>query len=66
MSAHPFAPGAIERHRRPPRLGWRPHLPGSPDQRRALLRWLVAVLGFLFTVAALAFAAGLIAGAIKP
>jgi hypothetical protein len=43
-----------------------PRLPGTPDQRRALLRWLGAVLAFLFTVAVCAFAAGLIAGAIKP
>lgn len=49
MSAHPFAPGAITRH--------------TSAQRRALLRWLRRIAVFMFSVAVLAFMAGLITGA---
>jgi hypothetical protein len=67
MKAHPFAPGAIERHRRARRYLTRlPGLPGSPDQRRALLRALRTLVLFLTVVALSAFAAGLIAGATAP
>lgn len=66
MKPHPFAPGAIERHRRPTQLVRLPRLPGTSDQRRSLMRWALAVLAFLSTVAICSFAAGLIAGAIKP
>lgn len=57
MRPHPFAPGAIERHQRPIRL------PGTPAQRHALVRWLVAATAFVLVVTACGFAAGLIAGA---
>lgn len=57
MRPHPFAPGAIEHHPRARRL------PGTPAQRRALLRGLAGVALFLIVVTACAFAAGLIAGA---
>jgi hypothetical protein len=49
MSAHPFAPGAIEHH--------------TSRQRRALLRWLRRIAVLMSTVAVLAFVAGLITGA---
>lgn len=52
MSAHPFAPGAIEHHTSP--------------QRRALLRWLRRTALFVSTVAGCAFVAGLITGALQP
>lgn len=57
MRPHPFAPGAIEHHHRASRL------PGTPAQRRALLRWLVGATAFVLVVTACGFAAGLIAGA---
>ena len=49
MSAHPFAPGAIEHHTAP--------------QRRALVRWLKRSAAFMASVAVVAFAAGLSTGA---
>lgn len=52
MSAHPFAPGAIEHH--------------TSRQRRALLRWLRRTAIFVTTVAGVAFVAGLITGALQP
>lgn len=55
--SYPFAPGAIERHQRASRL------PGTPAQRQALRRWLVAAAAFVLVVTACGFAAGLIAGA---
>lgn len=54
MSTHPFAPGVITRHTRSTTL-----------QRRALVRWLRRVAVFIPTVAALAFLAGLITGALQ-
>ena len=50
MSAHPFAPGAIEHH--------------SSRQRRALLRWMRRTTLFITAVAVLAFLAGLATGAL--
>lgn len=49
MSAHPFAPGAIEHYTAP--------------QRRALVRWLKRSAAFMASVAVVAFAAGLSTGA---
>ncbi len=50
MSAHPFAPGTITRH--------------QSRQRRALAVWLGRVATLMAVVAALAFVAGLLAGAL--
>lgn len=52
--SHPFAPGVITRHTRSTAL-----------QRRALARWPRRVAVFIPTVAALAFLAGLITGAMQ-
>jgi hypothetical protein len=54
MSAHPFAPGAIEHHTH-----------SRVHQRRALLRWLRRTALFVTTVAGAAFVAGLITGALQ-
>lgn len=51
---HPFAPGAITRHTH-----------SRVQQRRALLRWLRRTALFMFTVAGVAFVAGLITGAMQ-
>jgi len=50
---HPFAPGAIEAHRRA-------RIPAH--QRRALLRWLGRTALLMGTFAALGLLAGLISG----
>lgn len=57
MSAHPFAPNAIERHRRP---RW-----GTREQRRALARALGMSIAFLVASAFAGFCVGLIAGAFQ-
>lgn len=53
MNRHIFAPGAIERHRRPL---------GTPAQRRELVRWLKLSLLCFVCTGALAFLAGLVNG----
>lgn len=50
MNAHPFAPGAIEHHRR--------------RQRRALLRWLGNALFFMACASGTALVAGIVYGAL--
>lgn len=57
MSAHPFAPNAIEHHRRP---RW-----GTRDQRRALVRAMAMSIAFLAASAFAGFCVGLIAGAFQ-
>lgn len=57
MSAHPFAPNAIEHHRRP---RW-----GTRDQRRALVRAMAMSIAFLAASAFAGFCGGLIAGAFQ-
>ncbi len=49
--AHPFAPGAITHH--------------TSRQRRALLRWARRTATLITSVAAIAFVAGLIKGALQ-
>lgn len=50
-SSHPFAPGAIERHRRSPRLG-------SPAQRLAVKRWTAWGAVFVLASGACGYALG--------
>lgn len=50
---HPFAPGAIERHRRPIR---------TPEQRRELVRWLQLAAIAMAVTGATALVAGLLSG----
>lgn len=52
MNKH-FAPGAIERHRRPL---------GTPAQRRELVRWLQLALLSMALTGGTALVAGLLAG----
>ena len=52
-TAHPFAPGAIEHHRRPL---------GTPAQRRELVLWLKRSLAFAAACALLALVAGALVG----
>jgi branched-subunit amino acid transport protein len=51
--SHPFAPGAIESHRR---------TRTTPAQRRELVRWLKRSLAFAGVVALLALVAGTLVG----
>ena len=53
MNKHPYAPGAIERHRRQI---------GTPAQRRELLRWLQLALLAMAITGGTALVAGLLAG----
>lgn len=52
--AHFFAPGAIQRHRRPAY---------THEQRRALKRWLLISAAVMASAALFGLAAGLITGA---
>ena len=54
MSAHPFAPGAIEHHTHTRLL-----------QRRALLRWLRSAFVLMAITTTAAFVAGLVQGAMQ-
>jgi hypothetical protein len=57
MNPHPFAPGAIQRHRRPA---------FSLQQRRAIKRWLLISAAFMASAAFFGLLAGLITRVIAP
>ena len=56
MTRHPFAPGAIEAHRRPLWL---------PAQRRKLARWLVLALAMVGAASIVGMVAGLLSGVVS-
>lgn len=56
VCAHPFAPGAVERHARPF---------CTPAQRRELGRWLRLALLAMALVGGVALAAGFVAGLLR-